>query len=64
MKKNFKVTNLKRLFVSDAGFLLVKVKEFKNGRIEGLEVSDSGGVEEITWDVNDKDVRQISSIRG
>ena len=55
--------NLKRLFISDAGFLLIKVSEFKNGHINGYEVSDNGGIESVEWQKGDKDIKSVKGIK-
>ena len=55
----YKVTNLERLFVSEAGFLLIKKREYKNGRIDGIEVSDNGGLEGVMWHKDDEDIKPV-----
>ena len=59
----YKANNLKRVYLSEAGFLLIKKKEYKNGNIVGYEVSDNGGVEEVEWHKDDRDIKPIKEIR-
>lgn len=51
----YKITNTKRLFISEAGFLLIKEREYKNGRIDGFQVSDSN-IEKVMWHKDDEDI--------
>lgn len=57
-----KKVNLKRVFLSDAGFLLIVNKVFKNGKIYGLEISDSGGIEEAEWQKDAEDIKPVKGI--
>lgn len=52
-----KQKKLKKIYVSEAGCLLIKTKEFKDGKVCGDEITGIG-VEKVEWNVeeeNDED---------
>ena len=58
----YKASDLERVYLSEVGLLLIKEKEYKNGRIIGYEVSNNR-VEKIEWNKDDIDIKPVKEVK-